>query len=31
MVLKINRGWMGNPTTAVADLIGMPAGSAQQR
>ncbi len=31
MVLMINRGWTGYPTTAVADLIGVTAGSAQQR
>ncbi|PFG16000.1 hypothetical protein ATK74_0524 [Propionicimonas paludicola] len=31
MELKINRGWTGNPATAVADLIGVTAGSAKQR
>ena len=31
MVLKITRGWTGNPATAAADLMGMTAGSAQQR
>ena len=31
MDMKITRGWTGNPATAVADLIGVTAGSAQQR